>query len=258
VRAVGLPWALPDWLRRLPRAVGAGVAVMGLVSTAVLVVSVVQHLEQVRALSGGAAPQPVSAVVLVLAQLAYLPNLVLWAMSYLLGAGFTVATDSVVSPMVTELGLLPGIPVLGALPAEGVGSWTSCLWLLAGVAAGAVTAVVLLRGLRPLRFDAACLVGGLAAALTGLVLTVAGAASRGSLGSGRLTGLGPRLTELAVMSVTVLGIAGLVTGFVYGLLVRRRPADPGADHPDEPQEEDTRVLRRLDDAEATQVLRRRR
>ena len=78
-----------------------------------------------------------------------------------------------------------------------------------------------------LRFDASSLVGGLAAVLVGLVFVGIGWAAGGDLGVSRLTGLGPRLLPLLVMAVTTMGLAGLLTGLVLGLLpLRRRPVEP--------------------------------
>ncbi|MVA76388.1 hypothetical protein GC722_10185 [Auraticoccus sp. F435] len=220
VRGLGLPVLqhLPWWARPVPPAVGIGLLTMAATGLVLLVCALVVRFDQVRALTSSATPELLSLVVLVLAQLAYLPNLVLWGVSYALGAGFTVGQGSLVSPTVTELGLLPGFPVLGALPAEGLGGWTQWLWLGSGALAGALSALWVVRGHRGARFDLSALVGGLAGVLTGLVVTVVAAASRGSLGTGRLVGLGPRLTELAVMSTTVMGLAGLATGLVVGLL----------------------------------------
>lgn len=229
---VGAPPRLPTWARRLPAAAGAGLGVMVLTGAGALVAAVVLRGDAVWSMTTTAAPEPVAATVLVLAQLAYLPNLVLWAVSYVLGAGFTVGTGSLVSPMVTELGLLPGFPVLAALPAEGVGDGGRVLWLLPGVLAGAVAALVLLGRRPPVRVDVSSLVGGLAGVAAGLLVTAAAATSRGSLGTGRLVDLGPRMPELAVMAVSVMGLAGLVAGLGAWLLRRLRGgSEPVEDAP---------------------------
>ena len=53
-------------------------------------------------------------IALLLAQLALVPNALVWAASYALGAGFVMGAGSVVAPAGTELGMLPGLPLLGA------------------------------------------------------------------------------------------------------------------------------------------------
>ncbi|SDD79678.1 cell division protein PerM [Auraticoccus monumenti] len=231
---VPAPRRLPGWARRLPVAAASALGVMALVGTGALVAAVVLRADAVWAMTSTAAPEPAAAAVLVLAQLAYLPNLVLWAVSYVLGAGFTVGSGSLVSPMVTELGLLPGFPVLAALPAEGVGDWGRALWLLSGVLAGGVAAFVLMGRRPPVRADVSSLAGGLAGVAGGLLVTAVAATSRGSLGTGRLVDLGPRMPELAVMAITVMGLAGLVAGLVAWLVARvrgrRTPADDDRPH----------------------------
>lgn len=49
-------------------------------------------------------------------QLALMPNLIAFGNSWLTGVGFSVGQGSLVSPLVTELGPLPAIPMLAALP----------------------------------------------------------------------------------------------------------------------------------------------
>ena len=47
-------------------------------------------------------------------------------------------------------------------------------------------------------------------------------AASGDLGNVRLAGLGPRLVPLLVMSGTTMGLAGMITGLVLGLVRRAR------------------------------------
>ncbi|HWM16398.1 MAG TPA: DUF6350 family protein, partial [Microbacterium sp.] len=69
------------------------------------------------------------ATVVTLAQLAYLPTLIVWAIAFIAGPGFAVGVDTAVSPAGTQLGLTPGVPVLGALP-ESATTWLLLLALL--------------------------------------------------------------------------------------------------------------------------------
>lgn len=214
---------LPGWARPLPGALLAAQSVMVLAGAAALAVSIAVRADRVTGLAEGLAPGVAGGVVLFLAQLAFLPNVVAWSAAWTLGSGFTIGDGSVVSPTDTDLGLLPGVPVLGALPPEGPGSWTGLVWLAAGVAAGAVAAALVMRGRPRARFDETCLVGGLAGVLSGLLFTALAALTRGDLGTGRLRDLGPRLLETGVMAVTLMGLSGLVVGLVWGLLRRPRP-----------------------------------
>jgi hypothetical protein len=53
-----------------------------------------------------------------LGQLALIPNAVIYGMSWLTGTGFSIGQGSIVSPLAVELGPLPAIPMLSALPAS--------------------------------------------------------------------------------------------------------------------------------------------
>ena len=61
-------------------------------------------------------PGVVGGGLLLLAQIAYLPNAVLWAIAYMLGPGFAVGTGTVVAPAGSAVGLVPAFPLLAALP----------------------------------------------------------------------------------------------------------------------------------------------
>jgi hypothetical protein len=68
------------------------------------------------------------------------------------------------------------------------------------------------------RFDTSSLIGGLAGLLGGAMFVGLAWAASGDLGTVRLAGLGPRLLPLLVMSLTTMGLAGLITGLVLGLI----------------------------------------
>ncbi|MAL07799.1 MAG: hypothetical protein CMH36_13375, partial [Microbacterium sp.] len=78
----------------------------------------------------------IGAVMIELGQLVYLPTLIVWTMSYLAGPGFALGAGSTISPVGTHAGVVPGVPVLAALPPSGT-VWLLALVLLP-IAAGAV------------------------------------------------------------------------------------------------------------------------
>lgn len=216
----------PRWLRAVPRAVGTALLILLAGGSALLVVALVAGREQVTAittqLDGGAA----GVVVLIAAHLAYLPNFILAAVSWLLGAGITLGDGSLLTPAGTDAGLLPALPILGVVPESGAGTPGQFLWLAVGVLAGGVAAAVVTLARPRARFDETALVGGLAGVLTGAFVVLACALGSGGLGVERLAHLGARIPELAVFAPTLLGLSGLVTGLVLGLL---RPREvPGA------------------------------
>ena len=214
----------------MPRAVGVALSTLIAVSASVLAVALFRYQDRVELIHNGLAAGTLGGVLLLLMQLAWLPNLILWSGSWALGAGMTLGLDSVVSPAANQLGILPSIPVLGALPANGPGPLSALWWLAGGVLAGALAAFVAVRARPRARFDETALVGGLAGVASGLAFWALAAISGGDLGAVRLVGVGARLTQLAVMAPTLLGLWGLVTGLVMGLVRRpiATPADPFA------------------------------
>ncbi|MGA4669242.1 DUF6350 family protein [Propionibacteriaceae bacterium Y1923] len=235
VGARGFQWRVtedwPHWLRPVPAGVGAAVLVMLTTGALVLAIGLISNRDRIVALHQALEPDTLGSILLLVLQLLWLPNLLVWCTSWALGSGFQVGLGSVVSPAQNQLGLLPSIPVLGALPETGPGSSSQLWWLASGLLAGAIGALVVLRARPRARFDETALVGGLVGVLAGLVLVALGMLSSGDLGTGRLVDLGVRPTALFVMAPTLLGIAGVVTGAVTGLL--RRPAAPAEPDPDD-------------------------
>ena len=211
----------PRWLRGFPAALGGAQLVLLGTGVAVLVVGLVAGAARVEALTRSLDPGWAGGVLLVLAQVAVVPNAVVWSGSYALGAGFSLGTSSVVAPAATQLGVLPGVPLLGALPSAGPGGAPQLWWLTAGALAGAVAAWLALRGGAGSRFDQTSLLGGLSGLLAAAVFVGLGWLTGGDLGAVRLAGLGPRLLPLLVMTTTTLGLSGMLTGALIGLLRRR-------------------------------------
>lgn len=234
-RGLGLKLAdvLPAWAQPLPAATAAATWVVLLGGAVALTMSVIKYEDRIAGIAGGLGADATTTVAMAIAQLLFLPNLVIWAGAWTLGAGFTFGQDSVVSPPSTDLGLLPSIPVLGALPAEGPGDWL-LLWLATGVVAGALGATVVLNRRRQAGAEEVALVSALAGLLSAGVLVLLGLAAGGNLGVERLTDLGPRIPELAVLSSALLGMSGLLSGLIAGLvrqilLAWRTGAGPGPD-----------------------------
>jgi Family of unknown function (DUF6350) len=229
-RALGRPITdgLPGWSADLPRAVLAAQFVLFASGAALLATGLIRHFDRVSALYAALDSGVAGGIALLLAQLAVVPNALVWAASYALGSGFVVGAGSVVAPAGTELGMLPGVPLLGALPAAGPGHPALLWWLASGVLAGAVAAWVVVQSRPALRLDLCCLFGGLAAVLAAGVFVGLGWAAGGDLGAVRLTGLGPRLGPLLVMAVTTMGLSGVLTGLTLGLVhhLRTRSRQP--------------------------------
>jgi hypothetical protein len=219
---------LPAWLGRWPHrdrllsAARAGAWVLGAlaaVATLLTALALWAGRERVLAVHEALHPGAAGHVGLVLLQLALLPVLAVWALSYLAGPGFTVGAGTLVQPGSTVLGPLPALPVLGGLPDPGTSTSpaTALLGVLAVVACGAVGGVLLARrdpdaGWRPLAVDAAAVVLGV-----GLAVLLVGLAASGSAGPGRLADVGPAPWVLA--GVVALEVA---VGVLVGVLLAGR------------------------------------
>lgn len=210
------------WVRRLPSVIGVGLVALAIGAFAALVTGLAAHWSRVMELQASLSPDGVGVVLLTLAQLAFLPNLVLWAGAYTLGAGFTLGTGTVFAPDAVTAGLLPAVPVFGAVPtAPDPWDWA---WLAVGVLAGGVAGWRSVRACRlqegtpalgPATWQAA-----VAGAGTALVWVALSWLSRGDLGAQHLVGLGPRFPALLWWTIPLLtgasALVGLVTAAVWG------------------------------------------
>lgn len=94
--------------------------VIMLVAGAVIVLGAVAvNFGQVGELSGVLSPGFVGGLLLLLIQGLYLLNAVIWGMAYIAGPGFAVGTGTLVAPTGVQLGTVPSLPILGALPEAG-------------------------------------------------------------------------------------------------------------------------------------------
>lgn len=74
------------------------------------------HLKSVQNLTIVLQPGFVGGILLLLLNVLYLPNAVIATLSYLVGPGFAVGTNTLVSPLTHRLSEIPALPLLGGLP----------------------------------------------------------------------------------------------------------------------------------------------
>lgn len=226
------PWRrLARLLSPRPRSVVLGTAG----SAAVLVTggavlaggSLAFHLGEFRTLNDSLSPGAVGAVLLLLAQIAYVPNAVGWAVCYSLGPGFAFGAGTVVAPTGAALGPLPAFPLLAGLPAGGGGviGWASAIVLVLPYLAGVFGGVLLVRAAPAPAAELAPLWGFASGAVTGCVTGIIAAFSGGPLGSGRLAAVGPSAWQSAVVAALEVGVAAAISaGAANWLYLRRNPA----------------------------------
>lgn len=206
----------------------ASLAVLSAAGALIAGVSLALHLAQFRAQSAALGPGPVGAGLLLLGELAYTPNAVVWAISFALGPGFAFGAGTVMAPTGSAMGRLPSLPLLAALPTgvhAGLAAPLSVAVIaapyLAGVAGGLASA-----RMAPLAaLEIAPLWGLACGTLTGAVLAAVTALSGGSLGSGRLSAVGPSAWQAGLVAALEVGVAGAV---VAGLVNWRRLRAAGA------------------------------
>lgn len=195
---------------------GTAVVIVSLTGIAGLAVAVTVMLRggEVVALFEAARVDATGVIILTLGHLAYLPTLLVWAVSWLAGPGVAVGVGTAVSPAGTQLGVVPGIPMLGLLP-ENNSIWMLIVVLLP-VGAGAFAGWIVRSRLvwenvaRPLAPRLAIALG-IALCSAGVVALAAVLAS-GSIGPGRLAETGPHVgwTSLAIGAEVLVGAAILL------------------------------------------------
>nr|WP_055506491.1 DUF6350 family protein [Nonomuraea pusilla] len=222
-----MPRLLPERVRALTVGTAVATALLLVMGFGLVLAAVVINFQQVRDLSSVLSPGFVGGVLLVLLQLLYLLNAVIWASSYIAGPGFAIGADTLVAPTGVELGTVPSLPLLGALPESG----TVPAWMMAVVAlpfaAGAVAGVMVARISPSPSYEAAPLWGFLTGVVTGLVWGGLAALSGGPIGGGRLATVGPSPWEVALSVALEIGVAaGISAGVTNLLLLNRRARVP--------------------------------
>jgi hypothetical protein len=196
--------------------------------------SLATHMGDFRSVDAALAPGLVGGGLLLLAQLAYIPNAIVWSICYTLGPGFAFGTGTVVAPTGSALGPLPMLPMLAALPSGAHSSatgWVSLLMLSVPYLAGAFGGLLTARAAPIPAVELAPLWGFACGVATGCALGLLAAFAGGPLGSGRLTAVGPSGWQAGVVCVLEVGVAAAVTTGLVNWVRVRRLAPAGADLP---------------------------
>ena len=181
---------------------GAAIAVSGVIGAGALLVaiSVLMRGDRIIALFQAAHVDALGATLLTIGHLAYLPTLIAWAVAWVAGPGFALGTGTAVSPAGTQLGVVPGIPLLGAVP-EISEPWLLVLVLVpiaAGALAGWVCRSALARAGADRRTSPRLLIAVGIAALAGAAGALIAAGSSGAIGPGALAHVGPEPGPVAL------------------------------------------------------------
>lgn len=215
-------------------AVGLLLFVGGLLASAPEAVGITREL----------APGLVGGTLLALAQLLYLPNAVVFGLSYAAGPGFAVGTGTVVAPTGVSVGELPMFPMLAALPDNGPAPVVSLAAVAGPFVAGAVGGILAQRSAPEAVSGTSPLWGLASGAATGMVCAVLAGMAGGSLGGQRLATIGPSVWQVGLAAAAEVAVAAAVAAWVATWWrfrrvrprKRRAPAAAATVDPDQPRE----------------------
>ncbi|RHA44394.1 cell division protein PerM [Cellulomonas rhizosphaerae] len=213
----------PLW-SRVPRVVRvgatAGTIVAGslvAVAAAVTALWVVAGLATIGDVVDGLGLDPIGGAVLAFGELAFAPNLVVWAIAWLAGPGFAVGAGTHFAPHEVLAGPMPAVPMLGALPSNtlpGIWSFATPALLIALGALGGWYVHRRISGPRWWHPAVACVA---LAGFATLVVTLLVVVASGGIGPGRMAHVGA--------SGLIVGLA-VAWPVLVGALVVALPGDP--------------------------------
>jgi Family of unknown function (DUF6350) len=224
------PWPkLAGLLPARPRSIVLGAlgaaAILAATGAALAGVSLALHLAEVKAASDALAPGLGGAALLLLAQIAYVPNAIIWAVAYVVGPGFAFGTGTVVAPTGSALGAVPVFPMLAALPSgprPGGPAWVPVLVLAMPYLAGVFAGIVTVRITPTPVIEAAPLWGFAAGTATGVLAGLGAAFAGGPLGHGRLAVVGPPGLQVGLVAVLEMGVTAALSAAAANWLILRR------------------------------------
>jgi hypothetical protein len=217
--------ALPEHIRHVFnvgfRAAAGTLASLAGVAAIALAVMIMVNFPRMVGLYEGLQAGAGGSFVLTLAQIMLMPNFVIWAMSWLTGAGFAIGVGSSVSPIGTALGPIPSLPMFGIIPAGPIPG--GYLWVVIPIVIALVWAIMMRRVLVE-KFGGPYL--GIWAFVTALVMTVTSSVlamglawiASGAAGPGRLS-----LVGVVPWQIGLWVFGEVLVASIIGFLVPNRP-----------------------------------
>lgn len=233
------------WLARIPGTVRGGVRI-GTAMTAgvvalgaiVLMVSTVASRHQFADAATGLGVDSAGGAALAFVETLYALTLVVWAVSWLTGAGFSLAGVDVSSAQPLP-DTMPAVPLLWSLP-HASGGWLA--WSPVAVMVLGAIVVIAIRsrlgsGWRPLGTI------GIGVVLAGSAIGVASGFAHGAMGPGVLASVGPQAVVAAVLAASELALGAVVAWALLRAFahVARPTARAGLSRSGSPERPDTPV-----------------
>jgi hypothetical protein len=223
-----LPWALKPLIGPALRAGTGVVAAMTAVSAIMISVLLTLNWIEIVKLYQSLQLTVLGTVTVSAGQLSLMPNLIAFGNSWLTGVGFSVGQGSLVSPLVTEVGPLPAIPMLAALPVSS--NSFGVLFILVPILAAFLATLLVKSHTAELRFNYASTTS--AAISLGLAIGFVAAVemwilvdfASGAIGPGRMTLIGANPWIVAGVTFVEVSIASILAAFFSA-----RPDDADAE-----------------------------
>lgn len=157
------------------------------------------------------------AIVLTAAQLMILPNLIIYGAAWFSGVGFFIGTGSWISPLGSQVGPLPALPIFGALPVGKleIGMVAIVVVLLAAF----IATLAIRRSAEEIRFEfatswsAAISLGLSIALVTAVQMGLLALLASGSAGPGRLAEVGVNVPVLMLVLFVEIAVVSILAAF---------------------------------------------
>ncbi len=200
----------------LARATVGGLAVLLTGGALVVAGALLADVEGAAATWRAVAPGRSGGALLLLLCVVMLPNAVVWGAAYTLGPGFAVGAGTSVAPAGAQLGDLPALPLLAALPGGGSAPWWAVGCYAVPLAAGALSGLLVSRGVGPTASLRAVLGWALASgASVGVGMAVLAWVSGGPVAGEQLSAVGPSPWQTGVAAAVELGLVAAVAAWLH-------------------------------------------
>jgi hypothetical protein len=220
-----LHWTISTVLSPATRVGLAVVAALVFVSSTMIALALGFGWIEVVRLYEGMRVSALGGVMLTIGQLAILPNLIVYGMSWIAGPGFSIGIGSSVTSLGTQLGPMPAFPVFVAIPTGGFDR--GIVFILIPVLVAFIGTLLVrrfsddMRWEYATRFSAALSFSLTAAGFAALLGAVLAWVASGSFGPGRFGEVGISAPGLSL----ALFLEVLIPSFVAGLLTFRPYTD---------------------------------
>ncbi|MEY2816274.1 MAG: hypothetical protein RJA78_850, partial [Actinomycetota bacterium] len=212
-----LPWAIRPVLSPAFRAGTAVVLVLTSFSAVYIAISLAWNWVEVIRLYQSMQLTLLGTISVSMGQLALLPNFIALGDTWLTGVGFSIGQGSMVSPLGTELGPVPVLPLLAIVPLGS--SSLAILFVILPLLAGFAATLMVKSHTADLRFSyasatSAALVLGLAIGLVaGLEMLLLADFSGGSIGPGRMSTVGATPWLVGLVTFAEVAVTSTLAAF---------------------------------------------